>query len=157
MEGNWVESEGAGDDAVGEHLKRAVGLVLDAGVLMGEADVGGEDLGEGGGWPEGGVHHDLLVVVPDEAVGEAVVVSDEGEDCEGTGGERHVQRGGGTRFWTGIFLIPLGRRHRLSWYQGGWVLDGRANTRFFPLMPLFRITSACLRTYPFRSSCRGAK
>ena len=57
---------------------------------MDEADVGGEDLGEGGGWPECRVHHDLFVIVPDKSVGCAVVVGDKNESREGEGGQRQL-------------------------------------------------------------------
>ena len=107
VEGSWGESEACANDAIGEHLERAIGLILNCGVLMGEAYVRGEDPGEGCGWSDCRVHHDLFVVVPDEAVGDAVVIDEKDSAARAQAASARWSRAEGRGFAGGPFFFLL--------------------------------------------------
>ena len=74
VKGSGMGPERGEEKSVGEHLERTIGACLEGGTGRAEAGIGREEPSQGSMGSEGGVEDDLLVVVPDEAIAEAIAV-----------------------------------------------------------------------------------
>ena len=93
VKGGRCETEACCQYAVSEHLEGAPGIVLVGEILVCEADVSGEEAAKWRVWFEGWVHDDLLVIVPDEAVFDAIAIDNEDKSDKTAGGKDDVQPG----------------------------------------------------------------
>ena len=114
-------------DPVGKHLQGAVVMTLTGGVLMGEPNVGREDVAERSVRLERRIHDDLFMVVPDKTVCDAVAVYDYDKRRQGAGSQNDAQ----TR-----------RRPLLQWQSVG----GAITPLIFPVS-LVRRTHICTRVF----------